>query len=386
MTDQNTRSEFGVIVDDALLQTKEGQKINHINRLKETQQLYILAARRDSGSRAQFGQAITDLFSGPPLTLREQEIVSDILMTLLSRAEKDLKQALADRMAVLENAPLRVVLHLSTEEIDVAKPVIMHSPVLSETDLMFIIQTHKSPYWQAVAARPDLQPGVIRALVNTKDHPVARTLAANTAISIPVDCLKDLMELAKYMRDLQGPLLERTDVPDEIKKVLYTIAGQHIARDAAHVADDGKDVAIRAAADVVNEYINAVDRDFKPTDDMCAAAKVLFDRGELSFDSMMKSLKNAQIASFMAQIMLFVNTDFERADRIVGDQSGRYLSAVCRLYRGDKKLFLQLFLMTERYRGGDRMIDPSRLNAALIGYDNMNYEEAKKALQELKGG
>lgn len=383
--DHTNRTEFGVIIDDTVSNTGIGKKINHINRLQETQQLYILAARRDPQSRAQFGQSITDLFSGPPLSLREQEIVSDILMTLLSRAEKDLKQALADRVAALQNAPLRVILQLSTEEIDIARPVIMNSPILSEADLMFIIQTHKSPYWQAVAARQNLQPGVIRALVDTKDHLATRTLAANTAISIPVDCLKDLMDLAKYMRDLQMPLLERSDIPQELKQTLYAIAGQNLARDAAVAAasTEGGEV-VKTIDSVTDEYIRASQNEFEPTDDMILAAQALLKRGELSPDTMMRALKNGQIASFIAQLMIHLDVEFKVADRMIADETGRYLASFCRVHRGDKKLFLQMFLMTERYRGGDRMIDPSRLNAALLGYDQLNYEQGRQLLNSLQ--
>lgn len=346
----------------------------------EASRLYQLARSKDSAARAELGDAVTDLFTTIDLSLREREIVSDILITMLKQAEKDLRRALADRLAVLPQAPLRVILHLSNDEIDVAGPILEKSPVLEDIDLMLIIEVQKSPYWQSIARRQDLKAPVVRALVDTKDPDTAVVLVKNDKAQIPADSYAVLAEMAAVSNDLTGPLLARADLPQDLIAVIYAHAGRKLER-TLHT-DDAK--ILDHVADITNEFVGAAQDEYSPTRLMVDAARILKSRGQLSVETMLQSLKNGQVASCIAQMMVFMDLEFGQVRAMLREPNGESLAAFCRLQRVDKKIFVKMFLMTQKYRSGERLVDPMLLSRALTIFDQMTLETCMQKVQKLR--
>ncbi len=346
----------------------------------QASRLYQLARSKEASARAELGDAVTEIFSSEKLSLREQEIVADILITLLRQAEKDLRRAIAERLSVIDHAPLRVILHLSNDEIDVAQPVLEKSTVLEEMDLMLIIEMQKSPYWQSIARRKGLKVPVVRALVNTRDPETAVVLVRNDDAPIPDDSFKILAEMAAVSNDLSGSLLSRADLPKDLVAILYAHAGRKIEQ---QLAEDGQD-NMDHVADVTDEFVAAAQDDYTPTRLMIDAARVLSARGQLSIETMAQALKNGQIASCIAQMMVHMDLELGQVRHILMEPTGESLAAFCRIQRADKKVFLKVFLLTQKYRSGDRLVDPLMLNKALTTFDQMTMEACVGRMQPLR--
>lgn len=345
----------------------------------QASRLYQLARSKDSAARAELGEAITSLFMTTELSLREQEIVSDILISMLRQAEKDLRRAIAERLAVIQNAPLRVILHLSSDEIDVARAVLEQSIVLEDMDLMLVIEMQKSAYWQSIARRHDLKMAVVRALVGTKDIDTALTLVQNEKAQIPEDSFRALVEMIPISNDLSRSLLDRADLPKELVSLIYTYAGRKIEKEQRASGEISDSIA-----DVTHEFISAAEDDYTPTRLMVDAARILSVRGQLSINSMIQSLKNGQIASAMGQMMVFMDLDFKAVRTMMTDPTGEIMAAFCRIQQADKKLFLKMYLLTQKYRSGERLVDPMMLNRALMQFDQMTMESCVTRLSKLR--
>ena len=109
-------------------------------RLYDSHKLYGLAKDKKPLARAELMSIISDLL-GMNLSPRESELIADVLIALMRQAEKDLRQALAERLSMLEKAPLRLILQISHDEIEIAAPVLRNSAVLGELDLIYIIKS-----------------------------------------------------------------------------------------------------------------------------------------------------------------------------------------------------------------------------------------------------
>jgi len=92
-----------------------------------------------SSELANIMSEVLDIDLGPS----EKEIITDVLMSLVAQAEKNLRKAIAHKLSVLDSAPLRLILNLANDEIDIATPVLRHSPVLNDTDLLYIINSQE---------------------------------------------------------------------------------------------------------------------------------------------------------------------------------------------------------------------------------------------------
>lgn len=357
----------------------------HLMRLHESERLYDLARDKGPAARQELSQAITDLFASTDLSVREQEMVADIMITMLRQAELDLRTAIAERVATLEKAPLRVVLYLSNDDIDVARPVLSNSPVLEDMDLMYLIQTQKSAYWQAIATRAGLPGTVVRALVDTRDAPTATTLVKNDKVEIPKDCFTTLTEMAAGTRDLCAPLLQRADLPKELVAKLYTYASQKIENALVREAGPMPAAIQETIADITLEMVDAANNSYTPSDLMLQAARSLHAKNQLNVDTMMKALKLGQIASFMAQLSAYADIPVARVKEFMLEPMGDTLAAICRVNRIDKKVFLKMFLLTQRYRSGDRMVDPHNLNEAMGKYDQLTPEKCQFLINRHRG-
>ncbi len=346
--------------------------------------LYELARRKDPEARRELGNVVTDLFISAKLSLREQDIVADILITMLKQAEKDLRLAISERLSNLEQAPLRVVLYLSNDDIDVARPILTYSPVFEEMDMMLVIETRDSEYWQAIAARADLRAAVIRALVETRDVPTARVLVNNNEINIPADSFAILGDMSETANDLSVPLLKRKDLPQDLVSNIYRHVGATIRENLEQVLPPERWAIVKEHVDdVIAEHVdNVVDKIKPPGDAMMEAAEGLKKRGKLTFDGVLQALKNDQISSFIAQLIVFSGLGFKKIQEMISEEDGLKMAALCRIHRIEKKTFLKFFLMTQKLRHGERMVDPMHLNAALSKYDFMPMEDAKAILEK----
>ena len=86
-------------------------------RLYDTHNLYSLAGEKECDSaRMELATIMTDILK-IKLSDREKELIADDILGLMKQAERDLRAALSERLASMDNVPLRVGLGLSNDSI-----------------------------------------------------------------------------------------------------------------------------------------------------------------------------------------------------------------------------------------------------------------------------
>lgn len=131
--------------------------------------------RKTEDIKEKLCEHMTDLLS-VSTRVSDREMITDVLVSLVKQSERDMKAALSERLSTLGHVPLRLVLQLVNDDISIARPVLLNSPVLNDLDLLYIIQSRDSSFWQAIAARQGLHENVVDALADTRDVPTARVL------------------------------------------------------------------------------------------------------------------------------------------------------------------------------------------------------------------
>src|ERR1700755_263042 len=98
-----------------------------------------LAVNPNSGaSREEIYLAVASLYriQGAGLNNRERELMREILRRLTRDVEMAIRIALAQRLADDANVPHDLILLLVDDSIEVARPLILHSPLLTEKDTL----------------------------------------------------------------------------------------------------------------------------------------------------------------------------------------------------------------------------------------------------------
>ncbi|MGB4106932.1 MAG: DUF2336 domain-containing protein [Alphaproteobacteria bacterium] len=350
-------------------------------RLYDSHKLYGLAKDKKPLARAELMSVVSDLL-GMDLSPRESELIADVLIALMRQAETDLRKALAERLSMLGKAPLRLILQLSHDEIEIAAPVLRNSNVLGELDLIYIIKSKSAEYWREIAARKKLSDHVMNILADTRDFTTAMTLAENTYISLTEHTLGVLSELAQNSEDIAMPLLRRDDIGSEIASKLYQFVGYELKRYIAdnYEIESGKITDV--IDEIVLEFVDVAEEDqFGPTPSTVKAVERYHEKGILTVKMMLATLKRGQMQTFIAMYSKFSGLPVDTVISILRQSSGQGLAVACRAKAIAKQDFISMYLLSNRIRNSGKMVDLKDITRAIAYFDRIQSDVAKGILE-----
>lgn len=351
-------------------------------KLYDSHKLYSLLDDKQPLARAEIVSAVASLLE-VELKPYEQELLTDVLIGLTRQAELDLRQAVAERLADMEDVPLRLVLHLANDEISVASPVLTKSPVFSDLDLIYIIKSQGSEYWQAIAARAGLSDKIMDILVDKKDHDTALVLTQNQRVHLTSHAIAVLAKMAEDSDVLAKPLLLREEIPESIAKALYDHVGQEIKSLIQNYYGIYTEDVMQAVDDVVVDLTERKAEElppFMPTEQEMKMAKRLQSLGGLNFDAVLHSLKNGELSQFVALFSLYTGLSVAAIYDACAQDSGRKMTVICRAFGILKGDFSTIYMMTQRIRSQDRIMDQHDLLQALRYFDHVKPEAARQII------
>ena len=100
-----------------------------------------------------------------------------------------MRRALAEALCRAREAPRALILALAADEPEAAAPVLQHSPVLTDADLVDCIATGDAEAQTALALRPNLPPRAKAALAEIGQCDAVLALIGNVEIDCPAELL-----------------------------------------------------------------------------------------------------------------------------------------------------------------------------------------------------
>jgi len=136
-----------------------------------------LARLRGVDTRPTLARVLTDLYVQKPAHTLDEEIhYTELVLRLLDAVEVGTRAAVAHKLATYPAAPRAVVLRLARDVIDVADPVLRHSPCLPGAELAAISKECGPLHAAAISAR---RAHAITSERATNERPPARPSAAS---------------------------------------------------------------------------------------------------------------------------------------------------------------------------------------------------------------
>ncbi|MGQ0527718.1 MAG: DUF2336 domain-containing protein [Alphaproteobacteria bacterium] len=356
-------------------------------RLYDNHRLYLLAQDRAPSARAELTEAVSQLLE-MKLSLRESELIADVLIALIRQTERDLRQALSEKLSKMDHVPLRVILNLANDEIDVAAPVLKNSKVLTDMDLIFIIKSKGQETWPHIASRHELSDTLIDILSSTRDFDTALALINNQEIELTETALHILSDMAQGQEILAEPLIVRQEVPAYIASKLYQYVGEEIkARVSLHHEID-KTKMKEAADAVVHDFVRAVEisavHDFKPSGEALHLAKRIKNAEELTVNYMLGILKQGQIQSFVAAFSQYADIPVNNILAMLEQPNGQSFAVTCKALKIIKADFISFYLLTNRLRNNNSVADVSEITKALTYFDRIKVETACRLIENFR--
>lgn len=368
---------------DMRLFDKSPQVASLLVRLYDSHKVYDLARDDDPLARAELTSAVAELLENHVhLNNREQELLSDVLIGLMRQAEADLRSALAERLSVIESAPLRLILNLANDDIEIARPILSRSVVLSDLDLIYIVKSRGPTHWQAIASRAQLSPHIIDVLADRKDKGTAIALSENDRIQLTAHALEVLSGMARENEEVAKPLLMRSELPEAIVRRLY----DHVGQDLRHYIRDYYGIFSGEVASAIDEIMleftssDHEDR-FMPNDKVLLAARQYAAKGKLTLSAMMQTLKRGQITSFIAMFAVYTGIPAHTIHDYLRQSCGKGMAVICRAQGIQKNDFAMIFLLTNRMRSEHRIISQADMMDVIAYFDKIRPEVALRLIK-----
>jgi hypothetical protein len=136
----------------------------------------------------------------------------EVLCQLAELVEVEARTHVAKLLAPLDRAPGNVVVKLAHDTYDVAAPLLEFSNVLSDDDLIEIVQTQGEEHRTAIASRKSVPQRVGDAIVEHGGQPSVRRLVRNANAELGKEAIERLVQRAAEDQTIAADLRGRADI------------------------------------------------------------------------------------------------------------------------------------------------------------------------------
>ncbi len=361
---------------DYIQEDKSSEKTMLPKEKFDPNRMLMLARDKSDKGREELTLAISEVFQ-EELADSEKKLASEIIINLIRQAETNLKQALSEKLAVSDHLPLELALTIAHEDIDVARPVLQHSELLSDVDLIYIINSKDKDYWDAIAKRTKVTSLVSDVLVGKDDAGVMNTLVNNIRAQLSKSSMRTITKKSIKFSELQEPLLKRPEMDPDIATDLYICASEKLRSEIVAKFPIDLEVVDKALEEIVQDLINSNHGRHEVTDDMKELAIRFYEREEITPHLLINTLRRGQLSFFLALFSRWVEVDSELVYKMLQKDGGKPLAVVCKFKKVIKPEFASIFLLSRAIRMGDQNVDVDELSNAIKCFDELSFGDAR---------
>ena len=345
-------------------------------------QLLDLAKTRSPDDQHRLLMGVAGLYESAADHGGAPDALADIFIALTRKAEREIRQVLAQRLAKVDWAPAALVRMLAADEIEIARPVIAGSPLLLDDDLLQLLADCSIEHQIQVALRPDLGTAVARAIVAGADPAVMTALASNRSARIDPAVFADLVERSRQLAALRAPLTRHPSLNEDLALRLYQWVGDALRQaigDRFSLAPARLTEALQSAAQTTAQ---ATARDTAvaweaPSADQTDARLVakLHAAGQLRPAYLIRALREEKLGVFAHGLAVLGRFEIAQIRRALAGDTARPLFLACIAVGLDRAAFPALLTEIRKLNGGfPRDPDASAWRLADRSADQAAYE------------
>ena len=235
-----------------------------------------------AGERAEATRALARAWIISDLSEEDRAAAAGALLMLLDDPSPLVRQAMAEVFARSLEAPGAIVQALSLDQPSVALPVLEHSPLLIDADLVDIIATGNCVMQCAIARRVNLPASVCAAIAEVGTAAAALELIENPYAELPPFSWDRIVERHGHLAAIRESMLVLEDLPAAtrialVAKLSDTLAQFVVARNwlsadrAGRIASEARDrSAVNVAASSRGEDMSGLVRHLRATGQLTA--------------------------------------------------------------------------------------------------------------------
>ncbi|WP_430511174.1 DUF2336 domain-containing protein [Pannonibacter phragmitetus] len=186
------------------------------------QELISLAMNPSSDARSELMQKLADIFllRAEQNSVEELLLFDEVIQRLLDSSPLDERVRFAEKIAPFAGTPAGLAVRLAQDEVQVARPVLEHSPALGPQELAALAEYLGEDHLEWMTHRADLPVAVSDTLVRRGQMRVRRRLAGNRRIRLSEEALATLARAAQEDSFLREEMTLRSDLTPRICRTL----------------------------------------------------------------------------------------------------------------------------------------------------------------------
>jgi uncharacterized protein (DUF2336 family) len=321
-----------------------------------------------AGERAEATRSLARAWLISDLSAEDRAAAEGALLMLLDDASPLVRQAMAEVFARSSEAPAAIVQALSLDQPSVALPVLEHSPLLIDADLVDIVATGNCEMQCAIARRLKLPASVCAAIAEVGTAAAALELIENAYAELAPFSWDRIVERHGHLAAIRESMLVLEDLPAAtraalVAKLSETLAQFVVARNwlsadrAGRVTSEARDRStINIAARSRGEDISGLVRHLRAT-------------GELTAGLILRALLSGNLELFDSALAELSGLPKTRVSALLHDRGGASLRALLQRAGLPESTFAAFHVALEScHEGGfvDNVKDAVRLRRRMV--------------------
>jgi len=302
----------------------------------------ILAKDKDANVRERLADKISRL--APELSPDDKDKVKKMAYDTLETLAKDeltrARQILAEALQDVAGAPAPVIRKLAFDtELVVAGPILENSPVLTDEDLMEIIERGSTTgRLSFISKRKDVTEGVSEAIVATADEYAVALLLANPSARIRETTLDRVVDEAKDVISWHAPLVSRPQISGYAAKRLAGFVAANLIRVLSIRSDLEPDVLEEVKKAVTNR-IEGGESDLKdaiqledtetPLEVAMGKVQKLKDKGDLNEARVRKMVSGGKKEEVIAALAIMNEVPAVAVQKAINAKNIKGVVSIC---------------------------------------------------------
>jgi len=252
---------------------------------------------------------------------REREVAEQIFRLLMKDVVLAVRETLAIKIQDNSEIPRDVILQLANDSDTVSMPILMHSTVLSDADLIQIIESNADlTKLLAITKRSHLSSHVSEALVETNHADIIGSLVKNQGAQIKEDLFEKIIHDFRNDKHVIDALAHRDRMPMTVVERLVHVASHTMAehiKSKYRLTDHQMQSGAAAAQEDVLLYMLSND---VAEAELVAMVEQMSSQARLTPTLIAKGLCRGQLNFFIAALARLAGIPYQNAQRLISDK------------------------------------------------------------------
>ena len=348
--------------------THSGQKVGlTAHDMSDMGRLAQLAVNPQGTSREEIYLAVASLYriQGTGLNARERALMHEILRRLTRDVEMAIRIALAERLADDASAPHDLIALLADDDIEVARPLILRNPLLTDEDALHLIAQFDTAHHEAIAGRPYIGERVSEALAKSDAETVLVALVRNATARISAAAYETLVEKSRVFAAIQEPLTQRPDLPpvlatkmcEWVSDALKSYISRHYRIAPAKLSDTLADAEASVKSEPVRPQTPVAESQHKLIDKLAQS-------GQLKAGFLLRVLHQGQVDLFDLALARLIDVPLTISRQSFYEGGPKAVALACRAVGIDRCVFTTVYSLSRRARGMAFTVSPADMAEA----------------------